>query len=83
MSLRSRLAKIIVGKRDPREEEIKVLLDEAKKIWEKDTLNGEDYLKEAIKIKKNISHDRGIIYFEKYPEISNQIDEVKEELNIY
>ncbi len=71
MVLKKGLINLIVGKRDPREEEIKILL----------ARDGKDYLKEAIKIKESISRDRGTIYFEKYPEISNQIDEVSEELN--
>ena len=83
MNLKKGLINLIVGKRDPREEEIEILLDEAKKTGEENSLNGKNYLKEAIKIKKNICQDRGKIYFNKYPEIPDQIKEVIEKLNKY
>ena len=69
------LLKTIIGKRDKREKEIiELLVDSIKK---EKTNNGEGSLKKARELYKELFKDRGKLYFEKYPEISQKIDAVE------
>ena len=77
------LTKIFVKERDPREKEIESLLKKSIEEWPIRSLEGQDYLNEAIKIKKDIEREKGQIYFEKYPEIIFEIDETIKRLTEY
>jgi len=77
------LTKIFVKERDPREKEIKNLLRKTLEEWPEKSLNGKEYLKEAIDKKEDIEREKGQIYFEKYPEIPHQIDAVINKLVEY
>ena len=69
------LLKTIIGKRDQREDKIiELLVDSIKK---EKTNNGEESLKKARELYKELFKDRGKLYFEKYPEISQKIDDVE------
>jgi len=77
------LTKIFVKKRDPREKEIKSLLEKSIEEWPMGSFEGREYLDQAIEIKEDIEREKGQIYFEKYPEIPLKIDAVIKELIEY
>lgn len=70
-----------VGKRDKREKEIKSLLEKAIEEWPKNGFDGKDYLKKAGLLKEEIERERGIAYFQKYPEIPEMISQTIDKID--